>query len=176
MTEKKQKKSICPKNLKTWKKVQNPRTRISSENEPASLVSFSPCGLSQLFPLSLLYGIIKEKELHVWKHVLCLSPSRASLPSFWGGDEEEEEQQQEGEESFTTARLVNNGKIHIRNLQFSKPPAISLLAREKNKQKSKRHPIWYKEEEYTGSIIASYSITDDDNGEGRGKWRQCDRG
>ena len=65
----------------------------------------------------------------------------ALLSRRGGGDEEEEEQQQEGEESFTTARLVNNGKIHIRNLQFSKPPAISLLAREKNKQKSKRHPI-----------------------------------
>jgi hypothetical protein len=85
------------------KKSAKLRTRISSENEPASLVSCSPCGLSQLFPRSFLRHNYKEKELHVLKHKVRLSLSLFALLSRRGGDEEEEEeeQQREGKESLT---------------------------------------------------------------------------
>ena len=93
--------------------------------------------------LSLFCGIIIEKELHVLNKHFCssLSLSLFALLSRRGGgdEEEEEEQQQEGKESLVS------GKIRVRNLQFSKRPrdlSFGVVApREKNEQKSKRHPI-----------------------------------
>ena len=131
--------------------------------------------------LALFCGIIIEKELHVLKHKVRLSLSLFALLSRRGGgdeEEEEEEEQREGKESFSFSKrkdsfVINNFR-NARDLSFESSHekktnknrnVIQFDLKKKKKNKPKEHHR------------ASHSITENEsNGEGRGKWRQCDRG
>ena len=127
-TEKKQKSISRPKNLKPRKKVQNFAREYLRRTNLRHSFPVRRVGSRNCF-LSLFYGIIIEKELHVLKHKVRLSLSLFALLSRRGGDEEEEEQQREGKESLVS------GKIRVRNLQFSKRPRSLFWSRRTTRKK-----------------------------------------
>ena len=160
------------------KKSAKPRARISSENEPASLVSCSPCGLSQLFPRSFLRHNYRKRVTR-FTTLLFVSLSLFALLSRRGGgdEEEEEEQQREGKESFSFSKRKDSFVIY----NFRNARDLSFESSNEKKTNKNRNVIQFdikkKKNKPKGHHRASHSITEyESNGEGRGKWRQCDRG
>jgi hypothetical protein len=85
--KKSKKASFSPKNLKKPKKSAKPLARISSENEPASLVSFSPLVGSRNCFLSSLRHNHRKRVTRLKTRSLSLSLSLSLL--FFNGEEEE---------------------------------------------------------------------------------------
>ena len=160
------------------KKSAKLRTRISSENEPASLVSCSPCGLSQLFPRSFLRHNYRKRVTRFKTQSSSLSLC-ALLSRRGGGDEEEEEEEEEreGKESFSFSKRKDSFVIY----NFRNARDLSFESSHEKKTNKNRNVIQFdikkKKNKPKEHHRASHSITENEsNGEGRGKWRQCDRG
>ena len=129
--------------------------------------------------LALFCGIIIEKELHVLKHkVRSLS---LSLRFFRGEEEETKKKKKKNNNERAKRVFVSKRKDSFVIYNFRNARDLSFESSHEKKTNKNRNVIQFdikkKKNKPKEHHRASHSITENEsNGEGRGKWRQCDRG